>query len=113
MLQIEQNQPDHKYVYVFVRRDIPLQHQMAQACHGALEAGKAFPQDRNHTDSIIVIGVKNQKELLKSHKYLEEHGIKTIMFWEPSWDYGETSFGTNPIAEENRHIFRRFQLWKP
>lgn len=109
MLQIND---DHRYVYIFVRRDIPIQHQMAQACHGALEAGKRFPENRGSTDSIIVIGVKNKDELKKAQKRLNENGVETEPFWEPSWDYGLTSFGTRPLTENERHIMRRYQLWK-
>ena len=53
-------------MYVVVRRDIPIQHQMAQACHGALEAGKVWNEVKCDPDSLIVIGVKNQDQLLKA-----------------------------------------------
>lgn len=99
-------------MYIFVRKDIPIQHQMAQACHGALEAGKAFPEDRGVTDSIIVIGIKNKAELEKARKRLAEAGIEAIPFWEPDWEYGWTAFGTRPLKEEERPIMRRYQLWK-
>lgn len=85
---------------------------MAQACHGALEAGKAFPADRHKTDSIIVIGLKNKKELEKARDRLRSHGIETIEFHEPSWDYGFTTFGTRPLEQSERHHMRRYQLWK-
>ena len=86
---------------------------MAQACHGALEAGKKFPEDRGTTDSIIVIGMKDKKELKKARKRLSDGGIDTIPFWEPDWDYGTTTFGTRPLKEDERNIMRRYQLWKP
>lgn len=85
---------------------------MAQACHGALEAGKAFPADRHKTDSIIVIGLKNKKELEKAAKRLKESGIDTIEFIEPDWEYGLTTFGTRPLKQDERHIMRRYRLWK-
>lgn len=104
---------DHRYVYVFVRRDIPLNHQIAQACHGALEAGRKFPNASSDTNSIIVIGCKNQKELLKARDKVTGHGIKSEMFFEPDWEYGDTSFGTEPVSDSERHLFRSFQCWKP
>lgn len=85
---------------------------MAQACHGALEAGKAYPADRHKTDSIIVIGLKNKNELEKAKKRLEENGIGLIDFHEPDWDYGFTTFGTEPLTQDKRLIMRRYQLWK-
>jgi hypothetical protein len=85
---------------------------MAQACHGALEAGKAFPENRHKTDSIIVIGLKNKKELEKAQKRLVDNGIEIIEFHEPDWDYGLTTFGTPPIGQDQRQIMKRYQLWK-
>lgn len=101
-------------MYVFVRRDLPLNHQIAQACHGALEAGRKFPSHSSSTNSIIVIGVKTQKELDAAQARLTSIGIKTEMFYEPDFGpYGNTSFGTEPVSEDQRTVFRRFQLWKP
>lgn len=87
---------------------------MAQAAHGALEAGIKFGSyNSSEPASIIIIGVKNQYQLEKARAKLEESGIKTEMFFEPSWDYGNTSFGTEPISEDRRHFFKGYQLWKP
>lgn len=85
---------------------------MAQACHGAYEAGKWLSDDRVTPDSMIVIGVKNQRELDKAQARLEAVGIKTQMFFEPDWEYGNTAFGTEPIGEELRVHLKRYQLWK-
>jgi hypothetical protein len=87
---------------------------MAQAAHGALEAGIKFgSKDLSEPASIIIIGVKNQSQLEKAFKHLQENGIKAEMFFEPSWEYGNTAFGTEPIGEDLRHHLRRYQLWKP
>lgn len=100
-------------MYVFVRKDIPIQHQMAQACHGALEAGKLFPEDRGDTDSIIILGVKNKGQLEKAIAKLQEQGIEFAQFHEPDWDYGLTSIGTRPLKESERHIMKGYRLWNP
>lgn len=86
---------------------------MAQACHGALEAGISFGSILTHPASIIILGVKNQNELFKAHKYCTDHGIKTAMFFEPDWNYGETSFGTEPLQPEQWSLMRRYRLWRP
>ena len=57
-------------MYVVVRRDIPIQHQMAQACHGALEAGKVWNEVKCDPDSLIVIGVKNQDRMQLAHQHI-------------------------------------------
>jgi hypothetical protein len=87
---------------------------MAQACHGALEAGRKFANPSDHTNSIIVIGCKNLYQLEKARAIIESNGIRTEMFWEPDFGpLGNTSFGTEPCTEEQRQHFSRFQLWKP
>ena len=34
-------------MYTFIRKDLPLNHQMVQACHSALEAGSEFKEPGN------------------------------------------------------------------
>lgn len=100
-------------MYVFVRRDIPIQHQMVQASHAALECGLEFPYIPAEPSSLIVLGVSNKKDLLKARKYLNINKIRNTMFFEPSWDHGYTAIGTEAITEDKRHLLKRFQLWKP
>ena len=45
-------------------------------------------------------------------KDLEEKDIKFVPFYEPSWDYGLTAFGTEPLTQEQRVLLKRYQLWK-
>lgn len=106
-------QTDHRYNYIFVRRDLPIQHQITQACHAAYETGKVFnDKPLDNPDSLITIGIKNQEQLINAQKRLEELGIKTIPFFEPDWDYGFTSFGTEPLDDEQRTNLLKYQLWK-
>ena len=101
------------HTYIFVRTDIPIEHQVAQACHGALEAGIEFSNIlRAYPDSIVVLGVKDKHELLKAALLLDKHEIRFKMFFEPSWDYGYTSIGTEPIDTDVRKYLRKFKLWK-
>jgi len=86
---------------------------MVQAAHGALEAGIKFPYKTAEPSSLIMIGVKNQAALEKAEAYLNSLGIETAMFFEPSWEYGNTSFGTRPLLEDERQHLRKYQLWKP
>lgn len=106
-------QIDNKtYVYVFVRRDIPLEHQIVQSAHAALESGLRFKTELYEPSSLIMIGVKNQSQLEKARLYVNEKGVQTEMFFEPSWDYGNTAFATEAVTDDLRHIFKRYQLWK-
>ena len=105
----------HRYVYVVVRVDIPIQHQMAQACHAALEAGKEFPDIIDEPDSLIVLQVENQEALNRAADLLYENGIALVKFWEPElrWNYGYTAFATEPMTREQRGILNGYKLWTP
>ena len=106
---------DHRYVYIFVRVDIPVQHQMAQACHAALEAGKEFPDLTDAPDSLIVLQVADQEELNHAADLLHKNGICLVKFWEPEprWNYGYTSFGTEPLKNSQRNLLNGYKLWTP
>lgn len=100
------------YNYIFVRTDIPVRHQMAQACHAALETGKMFNRGNDIPDSIVVIGVDSQEELEFAFNYIKECGIDCVMFCEPDWDYGNTSFGTEAITGGKRQHLKGYSTWK-
>lgn len=107
---------DHRYVYVFVRVDIPIQHQMTpQACHATLEAGKEFPDLTDEPDSLIVLQVDNQQELNRAADLLHKNGIALVKFWEPEprWNYGYTAFATEPLKCNQRGILNGYKLWSP
>ena len=55
MLQINK-----KWVYVIVRADIPLAHQIVQSNHTSFEAGLKYNQNLSETSSLIVVTVKNK-----------------------------------------------------
>lgn len=98
---------------MFVRRDIPVEQQIVQAGHAALEAGIYLgDRDQSEPSSLVVIGVKNQFQLEKAIKDLESKDIKLITFFEPSWDMGLSAFGTEPLTQEQRVLLKRYQLWR-
>lgn len=108
MKQIE----EHVWNYVFVRTDIPVEQQMVQAAHAALEAGIKFGKVSVEPASVIILQVPNKEKLEEAMKYTIESGISCEMFYEPDWDYGNTAFGTEPITFDRRKIFKKYKLWK-
>lgn len=101
------------YVYVFVRTDLPLQQQMVQASHAALESGIVFGAKSNEPSSLIMLAVKDKEALLNAEEHCLHQGIETEMFFEPDWEYGFTAFATEPLTQEKRHHLKGFPLWKP
>ncbi len=91
------------YTYVLVRQDIPLEQQMVQACHAALEAGFAFDAPAV-TSSLIVCTVPDLDALLAARERLNRYSIRSEMFFEPSWDMGYSALASEPILERKKRF---------
>jgi hypothetical protein len=100
------------YTYVLVREDIPLEQQMVQACHAALEAGFAFPAPEQ-TSSLIVCTVPDREALLAARERLARYGIRSEMFFEPDWDMGHSALATEPLTErKKRFAMSKYPLFR-
>lgn len=103
-------------MYVFIRKDLPIEQIIVQVAHAALESGIHLnhPTRKEDPSSLIVLQVKDQKELEKAFDKMSknEAGIDLIKFFEPSWDYGFTSFATSPVKVEDRLLFKKYRLFK-
>lgn len=108
MMQIN----DKTWCYVFIRTDLPIEQQIVQACHAALEAGHTFPRKSNDPSSLIMLQIPNKEKLEVALKRTNDRGIRTKSFYEPDWDYGFTSFATEPITLDQRKTFSKYKLWK-
>ena len=111
-LNNEQNtEAQKKYVYVFVRQDISIPQQFVQACHAAHSCGLEH-NDSGISSSIILFGIDNKEQL---ESLLEKYRLQLNChpFYEPYKNTGLTAFATDPIPEDQRHIFKSFSLWKP
>lgn len=99
------------YAYTFVRKDIPIQHQLVQACHSALEAGSEFKK-AGMIPNMILLEARDQSFLIETSKFLDEHNIKHHMFWEPDNDLGYTSITTEPLNNEEKKKLSIFKMWR-
>jgi len=104
---------DKTYVYVFVRKDLPLTDQVVQAAHAALEAGIVFGAVSKEPSSLIMLTVPDAESLHRAKAHCEYCGIRSEMFFEPDWNYGHTAFATEPLIQSERHFLKGFPLWKP
>jgi hypothetical protein len=91
------------YTYVLVREDLPLEQQMVQACHAALEAGFAFDAPPT-TSSLIVCTVPDREALLAARERLSRYGIRAEMFFEPDWEMGFSALATEPLTERKKRF---------
>jgi hypothetical protein len=85
---------------------------MVQACHACLEAGFAFPAPHSAV-FLVLVAVKDEQELENIKKSLELHGIQSKMFYEPDDNMGYSAIATEPLTEDKRKFFRKYELWKP
>jgi hypothetical protein len=106
-----------RYIYVLVRKDLPLADQMVQVGHACFESGMNFGQEGTH---LILLQVENQKELNEFSETIKEHRIKYSMFFEPdpiidgdTEPMGNTAICTEPISGSKREIFKNCSLWVP
>jgi len=95
------------YVYVFVRQDMSKEYQIVQACHACLEVEKV-PAETH----LILIGVKNQLELLEVAEKLTAKAIGFEMFFEPDYETGHSALTTEPIYGARRLVFKKYKLLK-
>ncbi|GBG14329.1 TonB-dependent receptor [Novimethylophilus kurashikiensis] len=103
----------HKpYSYLMVREDIPLEHQMVQLGHAALEAGFSFNRPAE-TSYLILLAAKNQEELVRTAEELADLGIEHHMFYEPDFGpMGHSALATRPLFGDERKHMRKYRLYK-
>ena len=103
---------DKNYVYTFIRTDLPIEQQIVQAAHSALEAGREFgtPNTPSH---LILLEAKSQYHLERIADELEQKEIRYHMFYEPDDDRGYTSITTEPLTDDSkRKYFSKHSLYR-
>lgn len=100
-------------IYSFVREDLSTPQRAVQLGHALYLVGKNFP---HYDDSpfLIVFGCKTEKSLKNTLDNLREQGIMVVEFREPDLNNELTAVATAvmPRTDENRKIFRKYQLLK-
>ncbi len=98
---------------MIVRTDLPVEHQLVQACHAAYEAGLRLAQPTKETDYSVICAVSSEQELRAVHARLEAQGIPTVLFTESDMDDQATAIGSAPVSGDQRRAFQDLPLWKP
>lgn len=110
------------YLYVVVRQDLPLPHQITQACHAAFEQGLSCTKEPSAKESsgihLVTLAVPDEQALQDLSAQLEDIGIPFHYFFEPDDLFkigkpvGYTALSAGPIRNpKERKIFSRFSLW--
>jgi hypothetical protein len=99
---------DH-YIYLFVREDLSKSQQIIQTAH-AVDKLKHGYEEEDQVSNMVLIGAKNEQELIGIARYLDTHEIDFEFFNEPDMADQYTSIATIPLAGKNRKPLSKFQL---
>lgn len=98
-----------KYVYIFVRKDLPKEQLVVQSSHLAWELSKK--QNLDYHPSMVVVGISNEQKLCMEYDKLKDLGLDLATFYEPLFDNTLTAIGL--IADHDQRIhMKRYQLLK-
>ncbi|MBU2723424.1 aminoacyl-tRNA hydrolase [Acidithiobacillus ferridurans] len=104
------------YVYVLIRTDIPVAHQITQACHAALEVGFDHSRPQGPPVHLVTLAVKNIDALQDAQDRLSGAGIGYHLFFEPDEHdgavMGHTALASAPVSGASRKLFSRYPLWR-
>lgn len=82
-------------LYIIVRKDLPYGAQFAQAIHAvaefAIEYNDLYREWHSTTNTVVVLSVKDETELLKIQQLSIENGIAHSLFREPDYSGSATS----------------------
>jgi len=96
-----------KYMYLFTRRDLSPQQQIIQTSHITHIIGKK--QECDSVPNAVLIGAKNEGDLMAIKEYLEYFDIAHEIFYEPDISQ-HTAIATYPLQGEQRTPLRKFDL---
>lgn len=97
-----------RYTYLFVRDDMPVEHQIVQAAHAAHQAGETLGTHSH----IVLLSAKDEQFLLRQADRLSDQCIKYTMFYDS--DHGShTALCTEPLMGTQRDIMKRYRLKRP
>lgn len=99
------------YVYVLVRRDLPQSQRAVQASHALLEAARQglIPHEIEHPH-LVLLAVEGPWQLNLDQQYLAANGIRFSVFHEADMNNEATALATEPVYDNQRKVFRRYNL---
>ena len=95
-----------------MRKDLEACSIVVQSSHAAIEIARSHvPLDLEHPH-LVVISIDNEQKLQKCLDRIESEGIICKPFYESDLGDQLTAFATEPIPDNQKAIFRRYQLLK-
>ena len=110
MTQHQQSTPTDTYIYVFVRQDLPFNHQLVQSGH-AIHMMSAIRGYDEVMHNIVAIGVPDLNALNRVVTKLQTNQIPHYPWTEPDNDFGLTSVCTIPLSGAERSVLKNYRLY--
>ncbi len=98
-------------MFVFVRQDLPIEHQFVQALHAVYQLAAIYAPGQG-IPNIILIGLPDIKGLKRVLAKLKHNRIPHYEWHEPDNDFGFTAIATIPLDEEQRKVLKNYRLFK-
>lgn len=102
---------DPRYLYLFIRQDLPLSQQIVQTNHATFALSSI--RKESGCPNIVLIGVPNVKSLERVRSKLQAHQVPHYCWEEPDYDFGFTAIATAPLTEEEKKPLGNYRLWRP
>ena len=96
------------YVYILLRKDLPNAQRVVQCSHAVFEVSQAHKLAQH--PSMVVLGLRDEKSLLREAKKLEAQGLKPFAFKEPLFNDETTAIAFLVENEIDRFHFKKYQL---
>lgn len=98
------------YVYVMIRKDLPMPQKVVQSSHAVWELAKKHNLD-NHP-SVVILEMKDEKHLLKESQKITQKGLEGTSFREPLFNNETTAVAFLASSPQERLLFKYYQLLK-
>lgn len=108
---MRQHEPSDQaaHLYVFIRTDIPVVHQIVQAAHAVYQLASLRREEG--IPNIVLIGLPNVAALQRARAKLESNQIPHFAWIEPDNDLGFTSIATAALAGEQRKVLSNYRVY--
>ena len=97
-----------EYIYVLLRKDLPNSQRVVQCSHAVFEVAQAHKLAQH--PSMVVLGIRDEKNLLKEASRVKDLGLKPFAFTEPLFNNETTAVAFLVSTEEERSVFKKYQL---
>ena len=101
-----------QYIYIFVRKNLTKIQKAVQSIHAGIDTGMNNIARWEDHPTVVLLGVKDEKALVRVCHKLDNHFLTYCAFREPDLNNSLTAVATQLIEEEDRHLFKNYKLLK-